>query len=156
MNFDFSDDVTAMREEVRRVLRDRFPRGAVRQSVDEGRRFDREFWAELGAMGWLGVAIPEDYGGSGLGYEALRQANPLLVYCAISGWGSEGSHADQPGFDSVFQAESGFASLTGDPDRPPMRTGSPVIDIAAAMNAWASAGCSVFLPSPYISMARAL
>ena len=71
----------------------------------------------------------------GLGYETLRHANPLLVYCAISGWGSEGSHADQPGFDSVFQAESGFASLTGDPDRPPMRTGSPVIDIAAAMNA---------------------
>ena len=71
MNFDFSDDVTVMREEVRRVLRDRFPRGAVRQAVDEGRRFDRDFWHELGAMGWLGVAIPEAYGGAGLGHEAL-------------------------------------------------------------------------------------
>ena len=71
----------------------------------------------------------------GLGYEALQEVNPKLVYCAISGWGSEGLYADQPGFDSVFQAESGFAALTGDADRPPMRTGSPVIDIAAAMNA---------------------
>jgi len=71
----------------------------------------------------------------GLGYSALKEINPSLIYCAISGWGAEGAYADQPGFDSVFQAESGFASLTGDPDRPPMRTGSPVIDIAAAMNA---------------------
>lgn len=71
----------------------------------------------------------------GLGYEALREVNPTLIYCAISGWGSEGLYSDQPGFDSVFQAESGFAALTGDADRPPMRTGSPVIDIAAAMNA---------------------
>jgi acyl-CoA dehydrogenase len=71
MNFDFSDDVTVMREEVRRVLRDCFPRGAVRLAVDEGQRFDRDFWRELGAMGWLGVAIPEEYGGAGLGHEAL-------------------------------------------------------------------------------------
>jgi alkylation response protein AidB-like acyl-CoA dehydrogenase len=71
MNFDFSEDVIVMREEVRRVLRDRFPRGAVRQAVDEGQRFDRDFWRELAAMGWLGVAIPEEYGGVGLGHEAL-------------------------------------------------------------------------------------
>lgn len=71
----------------------------------------------------------------GLDYEALRMLNPRLIYCALTAYGSDGSHADQPGFDSVFQAESGFMSLTGEPDGPPMRTGSPVIDIAAAMNA---------------------
>jgi len=71
----------------------------------------------------------------GLDYAALREVRPELVYCSLNAYGSEGSHAEQPGFDSVFQAESGFASLTGDPDRMPMRTGSPVIDIAAAMNA---------------------
>lgn len=70
----------------------------------------------------------------GMDYEALRQVNPRLIYCAITAYGSGNSHSDQPGFDSVFQAESGFASLTGDPDRLPMRTGSPVIDIGAAMN----------------------
>jgi alkylation response protein AidB-like acyl-CoA dehydrogenase len=71
MNFDFSEDTGAMRDEVRRILRDRFPPGAVRQAVDAGMRFDREFWAMLGEMGWLGVAIPEAFGGSELGYEAL-------------------------------------------------------------------------------------
>lgn len=71
----------------------------------------------------------------GLDYHTLRELQPGLIYCAVTAYGSDSSYSDQPGFDSVFQAESGFASLTGDPDRLPMRTGSPVIDIAAAMNA---------------------
>jgi crotonobetainyl-CoA:carnitine CoA-transferase CaiB-like acyl-CoA transferase len=71
----------------------------------------------------------------GLDYDVLREIRPDLIYCGITAYGSDSSYSDQPGFDSVFQAESGFASLTGDPDRLPMRTGSPVIDIAAAMNA---------------------
>lgn len=71
----------------------------------------------------------------GLDYEQLRAINPRLIYCSVSGWGSQSGLAEQPGFDSVFQAESGFASLTGDPDRLPMRTGVPIIDITASMNA---------------------
>lgn len=71
----------------------------------------------------------------GLDYDHLCKINPRLIYCSISGWGSDSSLAEQPGFDSVFQAESGFASLTGDPDRLPMRTGVPIIDITASMNA---------------------
>jgi crotonobetainyl-CoA:carnitine CoA-transferase CaiB-like acyl-CoA transferase len=74
----------------------------------------------------------------GLGYEAARAVNPRLIYCSISGWGADSAFADQPGFDSVFQAESGFASLTGDADRLPMRTGTPIIDITASMNATAA------------------
>lgn len=71
----------------------------------------------------------------GLDYASLRELNPRLIFCSVSGWGADSSLADQPGFDSVFQAESGFASLTGDPDRLPMRTGTPIIDITASMNA---------------------
>ncbi|MBE0693877.1 MAG: CoA transferase [Aquamicrobium sp.] len=71
----------------------------------------------------------------GLSWDAVRAINPRLIYCTISGWGSGSALAGQPGFDSVFQAESGFASLTGDPDRLPMRTGTPIIDITASMNA---------------------
>jgi acyl-CoA dehydrogenase len=71
MNFDFSEDVTTMREEVRRVLQDRFPTGAVRQAVDAGQPCDRAFWQLLGEMGWIGIAVPEAYGGVGLGYEPL-------------------------------------------------------------------------------------
>jgi formyl-CoA transferase len=73
-----------------------------------------------------------------LDYEAMKAINPRLIYCSISGWGADSAYADQPGFDSVFQAESGFASLTGDPDRLPMRTGTPIIDITASMNAAAA------------------
>jgi formyl-CoA transferase len=43
----------------------------------------------------------------GLDYEAARAENPRLIYCSLSGWGSGSALADQPGFDSVFQAESG-------------------------------------------------
>jgi len=71
----------------------------------------------------------------GFSYDATKAINQRLIYCSISGWGSDSAYADQPGFDSVFQAESGFASLTGDPDRLPMRTGTPIIDITASMNA---------------------
>jgi crotonobetainyl-CoA:carnitine CoA-transferase CaiB-like acyl-CoA transferase len=71
----------------------------------------------------------------GLDWAALREINSRLIYCAITAYGSSGSHADQPGFDSVFQAETGFMSLTGEPDSQPMRAGSPIIDIATAMNA---------------------
>lgn len=71
----------------------------------------------------------------GIDYDGLKLISPDLIYCAITAYGSEGSYADQPGFDSVIQAESGFLSLTGEPDGQPMRTGSPVIDIATSMNA---------------------
>lgn len=71
----------------------------------------------------------------GLDYDTLKAVKADLIYCSVTAYGSDSSYAEQPGFDSVFQAESGFASLTGDPDRLPMRTGSPVIDIATSMNA---------------------
>jgi len=71
MNFEFSEDVTAMREEVSRFLSSRLPTGAVRHRIESGAALDRELWSELAAMGWLGAAIPEAYGGAGLGQEAL-------------------------------------------------------------------------------------
>ncbi|MBJ7439524.1 MAG: acyl-CoA/acyl-ACP dehydrogenase [Sphingopyxis sp.] len=71
MNFDYSDDTLAMRDEVRRVLAERFPVGAVRQAADAGQRFDRGFWSLAAGMGWLGVAIPECFGGAALGEEVL-------------------------------------------------------------------------------------
>lgn len=71
MNFDFSDDVTAMRREVQSFLADRLPVGAVRQFLESGPAVDSALWAEMAAMGWLGLTIPEEYGGSGLGHEAL-------------------------------------------------------------------------------------
>ena len=57
----------------------------------------------------------------GLGYDALKQSNPRLVYCNISGYGNTGPKAGLPGYDFILEAEAGFMSLNGAVDGPPMR-----------------------------------
>jgi crotonobetainyl-CoA:carnitine CoA-transferase CaiB-like acyl-CoA transferase len=54
----------------------------------------------------------------GAGFERLRQLNPRLVYCSISGFGSSGPYVDRPSYDSVAQALSGFLSVVVDASRP--------------------------------------
>jgi crotonobetainyl-CoA:carnitine CoA-transferase CaiB-like acyl-CoA transferase len=54
----------------------------------------------------------------GAGAQRLRELNPQLIYCSISGFGSSGPYADRPSYDSVAQALSGFLSVVVDPDRP--------------------------------------
>ena len=71
MNFDFSADTTEMREQVRRFLSDRITIGTVRRQAESGDAFDGPLWQEMARMGWLGVAVPESFGGAGLGHEAL-------------------------------------------------------------------------------------
>jgi crotonobetainyl-CoA:carnitine CoA-transferase CaiB-like acyl-CoA transferase len=71
----------------------------------------------------------------GLDYEAVAPGNPRLVYCSISAYGRKGPFASRPGFDPITQAESGFMSLNGFADGPPVRTGPPIIDIATGMSA---------------------
>ena len=61
--------------------------------------------------------------------------NPRLVYCSISAYGRQGPFASRPGFDPITQAESGFMSLNGFPDGPPVRTGPPAIDMVTGMSA---------------------
>ena len=71
----------------------------------------------------------------GLDYASVAPANPRLVYCAISAYGRKGPFASRPGFDPITQAESGFMSLNGFPDGPPVRTGPPIVDMATGMSA---------------------
>jgi crotonobetainyl-CoA:carnitine CoA-transferase CaiB-like acyl-CoA transferase len=71
----------------------------------------------------------------GLDYPSVAPTNPKLVYCSISAYGREGPHASRPGFDPITQAESGFMSLNGFPDGPPVRTGPPIVDLATGMSA---------------------
>jgi len=69
----------------------------------------------------------------GLGYETLRQANPGLIYCAISGFGRTGPMAERGGFDLIAQGMSGLMSTTGEPGQAPIKAGSPVADINAGL-----------------------
>jgi len=71
----------------------------------------------------------------GLGYDQLAAAHPALIYCSVSAYGRSGPFADRSGFDPIAQAESGFMSLNGYPDREGVKTGSAVMDIAASMQA---------------------
>jgi crotonobetainyl-CoA:carnitine CoA-transferase CaiB-like acyl-CoA transferase len=72
----------------------------------------------------------------GLGYEALKEINPRLVYCSISGFGRTGPLKDRPGYDLVMQAFSGLMSVTGVEEGPPVRTGWSIVDLTAGM--WAA------------------
>src|SRR6201991_371420 len=71
----------------------------------------------------------------GLDYGSVAQDNPKLVYCSISAYGRKGQWALRPGFDPITQADSGFMSLNGFPDGPPVRTGYPIVDMATGMSA---------------------
>jgi len=71
----------------------------------------------------------------GLDYASVSPANPRLIYCSISAYGRKGPFAWRPGFDPITQAESGFMSLNGFPDGPPVRTGPPIVDMATGMSA---------------------
>ncbi|MFI5421167.1 MAG: CaiB/BaiF CoA transferase family protein [Nitrososphaerales archaeon] len=68
----------------------------------------------------------------GLGYDNLKKVNPRLVYCSISGYGKSSSNSDRPAWDAAVQAMSGLMTLTGEPDRPPMRVGTSIVDLTAA------------------------
>ncbi|MEH2475082.1 alkylation response protein AidB-like acyl-CoA dehydrogenase [Nitrobacteraceae bacterium AZCC 2161] len=71
MNFDFSDDQKQLRDEARRFLSEKCQPKAVREVIDGKASYDRELWKGLADMGFLGVAIPEAFGGSGAGHLEL-------------------------------------------------------------------------------------
>jgi crotonobetainyl-CoA:carnitine CoA-transferase CaiB-like acyl-CoA transferase len=70
----------------------------------------------------------------GLGYEALREANPGLVFCSISGFGS-GDGRDLPGYDLVAQAVGGLMSVTGGRDGAPTKVGVALVDVITGLHA---------------------
>jgi crotonobetainyl-CoA:carnitine CoA-transferase CaiB-like acyl-CoA transferase len=70
----------------------------------------------------------------GFGYEAMREINPGIIYCEISGFGRTGPLADAAGFDLIAQGMSGLMSITGEGHgRPPVKVGAPVTDISAGL-----------------------
>jgi itaconate CoA-transferase len=73
----------------------------------------------------------------GLSYEALSEANPKLIVCDISGYGSNGPYRNKKAYDLLIQSEAGFLSITGTKDEP-AKAGNSIADIAAGMYAYSN------------------
>ena len=74
----------------------------------------------------------------GLGPDAVRGANPRLVYCSLGAYGHTGPLAREAGYDALMQAAGGLISITGEPGRPGVRVGSSLID--QGTGTWAALG----------------
>lgn len=71
----------------------------------------------------------------GLAFEVLREINPGLIYCAISGFGQSGPDAQKPAYDQIIQGLSGVMAVNGDENLNPLRCGFPVCDTVGGLNA---------------------
>ena len=65
----------------------------------------------------------------GVGYERLREENPRLVYCAISGYGQDGPYTARSGHDMNYLGLNGLLGLTGEPDGPPVQSAGQIADL---------------------------
>ena len=82
--------------------------------------------------------LPDSLEKLGLAPERLRQWNPRLVTCSISGFGRTGPLAASPGYDLMMQAAAGVMSITGEPDGTPMKVGVAITDVITGIYAAAS------------------
>jgi formyl-CoA transferase/CoA:oxalate CoA-transferase len=80
---------------------------------------------------------------AGLGFKALHEKHPRLIYCSVSGFGQTGPRSREAGYDAVMQAEGGLMSVTGAADGPPYRLGVPIADVTSGM--FAAMGCALAL-----------
>ncbi len=116
------------------VARDR-----AQQALGRGRPA-RRAWAATSCAGLAGhvdVVLENFKPGTlerwGLGYDALAAANPAVVLVHVSGYGQTGPRAHEPGFGAIGEAVGGIRFTTGEPDRPPARTGISLGDSLAAL-----------------------
>lgn len=81
----------------------------------------------------------------GLGATELRELNPSLIYCAVSGFGQDGPLSQRPAYDQIIQGLSGIMSITGTPESGPLRVGFPIADSVGGLMA-ALAVCAALVP----------
>lgn len=126
MNFDFSNDLKMLREQARKFLAGRCSRQVVRKVFEGGAGYDAELWAEIARMGWLGTAVPEPYGGSGVGYDGLCLLAEELGYVL----------APVPFSSSIYLAAEAIMIAGSEAQKqkllPPMIDGSRIGTVALA------------------------
>jgi len=71
----------------------------------------------------------------GIGYDVLKEINPKIIYCAISGFGQTGPDAKKPAYDQIIQGLSGVMAVNGDKRLNPLRAGFPLCDTVGGLNA---------------------
>lgn len=70
----------------------------------------------------------------GIGYDAMREIKPDIIYCSMTGYGPDGPLRDAPAYDHILQGVSGLMSTTGTKETGPLRSGVPIIDYLAGYN----------------------
>lgn len=71
----------------------------------------------------------------GIDYDRLKEINPSIVYCSITGFGETGPYKDLPGYDFIIQAMSGIMSITGDQKSGPQKMGIAITDVLTGLYA---------------------
>ncbi len=106
---------------------------AIDLSTESGQRAARELILDSDV-------VVENFGTGGMAkfgisYEEIRKLKPTIVYCSITGFGSNGPLANLPGYDMLVQAMSGLMSITGEANGDPTKVGVAVIDVIAGLHA---------------------
>ena len=78
---------------------------------------------------------PRTMGDLGLSPRSLLEADPRLIYVAVTGWGLDGPYADRPALDIIVQGQSGLMSITGEEGGAPVKVGVSIADLSAALYA---------------------
>jgi crotonobetainyl-CoA:carnitine CoA-transferase CaiB-like acyl-CoA transferase len=81
----------------------------------------------------------------GLGYETLQKLNPRLVYCDMTGYGTDGPYVDKPGVDVIVSAIGGLMSITGQPEGEPVKVGVPLTDVLTGLYSFGAVASALFL-----------
>ena len=71
----------------------------------------------------------------GLGYDVVRETQPDIIYCSVSGYGQDSPQRDWPAIDNIVQATSGMMMLGGEEGDPPVRVGFPIVDTLTGQTA---------------------
>ena len=79
--------------------------------------------------------VPGKLAKYGLDYTQLKQIAPKLIYCSLTGYGSQGPYAKRPGYDVIAASMGGLMHITGERDGPPSKVGVAVTDVATGLYA---------------------
>jgi crotonobetainyl-CoA:carnitine CoA-transferase CaiB-like acyl-CoA transferase len=71
----------------------------------------------------------------GISYKVIREVNPKIIYCTITGFGPDGPHRDLTGYDLMVSAYGGLMGITGEPDGPPVKVGVAITDVCTGISA---------------------